>query len=75
VADAYVVWTDAGEIYIWHSADSGASFAAATNVSSNSGASDSPSFTAQASPAGIHLTWVDAPPGNKEILDRFGSSP
>jgi hypothetical protein len=48
VADAYVVWTDAGEIYIWHSADSGASFAAATNVSSNSGASDSPSFTAQA---------------------------
>ena len=72
-SNAYVAWSLAGEVWIRQSVDSGASFAAAVNVSASAGTSAGAFIAAQ--PGGVHVGWNDKTSGNDEILYRFGSTP
>lgn len=72
-SNAYVAWSEAGEVFIRQSMDSGASFAAAVNVSANAG--DSAGAFIAAQPGGVHIGWNDKTSGNDEILYRFGTPP
>jgi hypothetical protein len=52
-SNAYVAWSLAGEVWIRQSVDSGASFAAAVNVSASAGTSAGAFIAAQ--PGGVHV--------------------
>lgn len=68
-----VAWSEAGEVFIRQSVDSGANFAGAVNVSASTGTSAGALIAVQ--PDGVHIAWNDKSSGNGEILYRFGTTP
>jgi len=76
-ANVYISWSGgpstAREIYIAHSGDSGATFGATNiNVSSTTPA-DSGGPQLVATPAKVHVIWLDNMPGNSDVFYRRGS--
>jgi hypothetical protein len=75
-ANVYVSWSGgsstAREIYMAHSIDSGLTFGNNINVSSTFSA-DSGSPQLVATPAEVHVIWLDHMPGNWDVFYRRGT--
>lgn len=69
-----IAWAEAGEIFLVHSGNDGATFGAAVNVSTSSGGSGGPTIT-MPTPTEIHATWLDSTPGNTDVFFARGMVP
>jgi hypothetical protein len=71
----YVAWSDPSkEVLLAHSADDGAIFDPAVNVSLSPGGSGGP-WLATATPTEIHVTWGDSTPGKSDVFFVRGTVP
>jgi hypothetical protein len=77
-ANVYISWSGgsltAREIYMAHSDNSGATFGTNINVSSTAPA-DSGGPQLVATPAEVHMIWLDHMPGNWDVFYRRGTIP
>jgi hypothetical protein len=70
----YVAWRDPSqEVFLVHSADDGATFGAAVNVSLSPGGSGGPQLAA--TPTEIHVTWSDSTAGKSDVFFARGTVP